>query len=97
MPDDPTEDSLDLRLTFTAGEVVVLWRQTGDDWRLAPAPPDLAPDLRRIRAWLLGGAEVVSEPEDLLAPRPELESLAGLDYSAIVFVEAARRIELGEP
>lgn len=90
-------DQLALELTFSdSGEVVILWRQPGQDWRLAPAPPDIAPDLRRLRAYLLGGAELVSEPEELLAPLPQLESLAGPSYPAARIIDAAARLALEE-
>ena len=90
--------NIDLSLTFASdsGEVVVLWRPAGGDWRLTPAPADIAADLRRLRAWLLDGAELVAEPEELLAPVPQLESLAGAAYPAAKVAEVAGWIELGE-
>ena len=99
MPESIAEETLELRLTFAPeGEIVVLWRQQGEDWRQRPAPRDLAQDLRRIRAWLLGEMEVVSEaPGDLLLPLPGLMRMTGAEYPTDRMVETAVRIKLETP
>lgn len=95
-------DRLELVLAYTPdGEVPILWRVPEQDWKLRPAPPDFAADLRRLRAWLTGETEIVAEPSgpeaDLLAPVPELIGLEGETYPTAKIVGAGVRIELGEP
>ena len=60
---DPPAPRLELVATFThGGEVLLLYRELGGDWRQRPAPADVAEVLRRLRQTISDEPEIVIEP-----------------------------------